>query len=115
MLVIPPDYSTIAVIVGALITAIGVITAAFVSRGIGKNRKILKEQAQQLAEIHVLVNSRLSNALEEIQSLKELLLREGGVVPAPPGGETKAHSDLREAKNVHATTDRSSPSQSADA
>ncbi len=46
----------------ALIGVGGAITAAVISTRVGTKR--------QLQEIHVLVNSRLSEALDEIRSLK---------------------------------------------
>ncbi len=49
-------------VVVALIGVGGAVTAAVISSRVGTRR--------QLQEIHVLVNSRLSEALDEIRSLK---------------------------------------------
>jgi hypothetical protein len=57
-------------IVVAIIGAASLIIAAVISARAG-NKK-------QLEEIHVLVNSRLTKALDEINNLKEQIVSQGG-------------------------------------
>jgi hypothetical protein len=57
-------------IVVAIIGAASLIIAAVISARAG-NKK-------QLEEIHVLVNSRLTEALDEINNLKEQIVSQGG-------------------------------------
>jgi len=54
----------------AILTTTGTVLAAVLSGGWRRNRK--------LEQIHVLVNSRLSLALQEITALKQLLSEERG-------------------------------------
>jgi hypothetical protein len=54
--------------IGQVVIAGVVVAAFFVNRS--KQTKAVAESAQRVAEIHVLVNNRMTEALAEIQELK---------------------------------------------
>jgi len=70
------------VLAGIVLTFLTALVGWLSSRG---NAKKLTKQTGQLAEVHVLVNSRLKTVVERVDQLVTTLQVAGVPVPDPPG------------------------------